>query len=93
MEIDRRRRDILVVDHALSDADLGAIEGVVASAEFESQDLNRGAFTARQRAVVESPQIAEVLWDARVGSRMAEEPSLRRSQFASISSDPPRTTR
>jgi hypothetical protein len=64
MQVDRRRRDILVLDRALSQTDLAAISTVATSAEFESQDLIRGAFTARQRAAVESPQIADLIWDA-----------------------------
>lgn len=64
MQFERRRRDIRVLDSALSETDLAAISDAAASADFEPQDLNRGAFTARQRAVVESPQIAELLWDA-----------------------------
>ncbi len=58
------RPDILVLDDALSGDNLAVISEVARSAHFVSQDLNRGAFTARQRAAVESPQIAELLWDA-----------------------------
>ncbi len=64
MHLDRRRKDIAILDGALSSESMAILGRSAASAEFESQDLNRGAFTARRRAVVESPQIAGLLWEA-----------------------------
>jgi len=64
VKAERSRHDILVLDGALSPETLDDLAGLARTASFESQDLNRGAFTARQRAVVESLQIAELLWTA-----------------------------
>ena len=62
MKVDRRRPDILVLDEALLETELASLGRAAASADLEAQDLSRGASTARRRAVVESGEIAQLLW-------------------------------
>ena len=62
MKVDRRRHDILVLDEALSEADLASLGRTAATADFDTQDLSRGALTARRRAVIESGELAQLLW-------------------------------
>lgn len=62
MNLDRRRRDILVIDGGFTDDQLAELVNTASSAHFESQDLERGAFTARRRAVVDEPWITELVW-------------------------------
>lgn len=64
MKVDRRRHNLLVVDDALDPADLDRLSLIAAHATYSAQDLNRGAFTARKRAVVEDAWIPELLWEA-----------------------------
>lgn len=62
MEVDQRRNDILIVDDLFSSQELATFLGAAESATFDRQDLGRGAYTARERAIVDSIEIADLLW-------------------------------
>lgn len=64
MNTDRRRRNILVVDDLLDKKQLDHLSEIASNATFQTQDLDRGTFTARQRAVTEDASITTILWNS-----------------------------
>jgi hypothetical protein len=63
VEIERRRSDIAVLDGVFDDHDQAVIEAAVSVAHFDTQALGpRRMVRARERAVVEDRNLADLLW-------------------------------
>lgn len=56
------RPGMMVLDGILGDDDLEWLSAVVASLNFEDQEIGRGVLASRQRALSGDPAIASLLW-------------------------------
>jgi 2OG-Fe(II) oxygenase superfamily len=52
----------LVLDDAVAAADMRRLTDLAAMLDFEAQELGRGGFSSRQRAITDEPWISELVW-------------------------------
>ena len=62
MAVQHGQHKLVVLDDRFDAAQRDVISELVADAEFVYQDIGSRLRPARQRAVVESPEIAQMLW-------------------------------
>lgn len=64
MRIEWRRPDVLVLDDVFDETEIEILTSVASTSAFEEQELGRGigASRSRERAQVESAEVANILW-------------------------------
>jgi hypothetical protein len=79
---------VLIIDDAVTKADLSRLMSVVDTLEFHSQELGRGGFSTRSRATSDEQWIPDLIWNA-VASSVQDLGQLFAAERERPNTDPP----